>query len=551
MTANIAIATAEPDMFETLRAHLLAAAQAADDVLDQPLQTPDQTRDWIATGERRLLVLDAGLPTDPGARRDTRTTLAARSVLEVVQARNPRTPVLIIVPTFSADTELGVACTETGNALMLPMDTLRMHQHRILRPFIAMLTGVPDPETNAIPGGFRVIETEVQSTKVECRLGTGVDGGHMLRWNTVSDLADLKAAAREYAREEMPQGRTDPSRWIGTNPPMNWLDQSRVVGSRLFKSFVVKAIGEHLFSQIESAAGGLEGLSFRFVINDDSFYPAPFEASVRYFGAEEDGPFVLLYAPIVRRVPPAVRLRGSSSITRIERGAKLLFVRSQIGEHPDLPLEWVTYDGKVFDKLGNIDLELQHLRELGGAGHFAVTEVNLSGARPGEAVACLMARINEVRPTILHYAGHAWSDGQKSATLILPGETPDKAIGLKLDKIAAYEGLSATKLVYLSACRGISKGSVQQLVMNGIPYALGFRWNVEDDRAPEFARAFYDELRKTQSVCLAFRRACRTSWEQLKSEDESPIWISPILLAQSTDWAMRSYRRAVEIGQTP
>ena len=107
--------------------------------------------------------------------------------------------------------------------------------------------------------------------------------------------------------------------------------------------------------------------------------------------------------------------------------------------------------------------------------------------------------------------------------------------------MAASDVLSATTLVYLSACRGISKGCVQQLVMNGIPYALGFRWNVEDERAPQFAKEFYDELYRTRSVCLAFRKACRASWESLNYDEESPIWLSPILLAQSTDWATRCH----------
>jgi hypothetical protein len=549
MTANIAIATAERDMFRTLRDHVLRAGLAEKELHEQPLQTSEQTKQWIAAGERRLLVLDAELPIDPRARRDTRTTQGAKNVLDVVQASDPRTPVLLIVPTFSAGTDLEVECSATGKALMLPMDTLQLHQHRILRPLIDMLIGIPDPKTNAIPGGFRVIETEIQSTKVVCRLGIG-EGGPMLRWNTVCDLEDLKAAAREYARDEILHDHADSSRWTGPSLPKNWLEQTRQVGSKLFKSFVVKAVGEHLFSQIESAAGGLEGLSFRFVISDADFYPAPFEASVRYLRAEENGPFVLLYAPIVRRVPDTIQLTVRRQ-GRIERGATLLFVRSQIGEHPQGALERVTYDRKVFDKLGNIDLELQYLRALGEAGHFDFKLVNLSDAPPGKAAAYLLDRINEVQPAILHYAGHAWSDGQKSATLILPGQMPEEALGLKLDRMAAYQGLSATKLVYLSACRGISKGSVQQLVMNGIPYALGFRWNVEDDRAPDFANAFYDGLCATQSVCLAFRRACRASWERLNSDEESPIWISPILLAQSADWATRSYPPAAEIGGTP
>lgn len=525
MTAKIAIATAEQNMFETLRAQLLAAGVAMEELYDKPLMTPDQTNEWLVANETELLVLDARLPTDPTAVYDTRTTLGAKHVLNtVVLAQDPHTSVLVIAPSLGTCTDLEEECRAAGNALILPMDALQLHRHRILRPFIAMLTGRPD-ETNAIPGAFRVVEIEIHSAKVECRLGTGEDGSSMLRWNTISDLDDLKSAAQTYARDEMPLN--------------NWLGQTRDVGTRLFKSFVVKAIGEHLFSQIEKSAGGLVGLSFRFVISDAGFYAVPFEASVRYL-SEENGPFVLLYAPIVRRIPFFVRGRASER-ARISPGAKLMFVRSQIGEHPDLKLDSAICDGKRFDRLGNIDAELQHVEKLGAAGCFDLKIVNLSDAPPGEAASYLLKQLDAFRPTILHYAGHAWSDGQQTATLVLPGMKPEQAVGLKLDRVAASDGLSATTLVYLSACRGISKGCVQQLVMNGIPYALGFRWNVEDERAPQFAKEFYDELYRTRSVCLAFRKACRASWESLNYDEESPIWLSPILLAQSTDWATRCH----------
>ncbi|WFU37249.1 hypothetical protein QA640_22380 [Bradyrhizobium sp. CB82] len=89
MAAKIAIATAEQGMFETLRRHLHAAGIAPDDVHAKTLKTADQTSEWITAGEPGLLVLDAELPTDPRARRDSRSTLGARSVFEVVRAREP------------------------------------------------------------------------------------------------------------------------------------------------------------------------------------------------------------------------------------------------------------------------------------------------------------------------------------------------------------------------------------------------------------------------------------------------------------------------------
>jgi len=109
----------------------------------------------------------------------------------------------------------------------------------------------------------------------------------------------LKQAARLYETAEAPDGSIHKGVWPGVQPPKNWLEALRVVGRTLFRILVVDAIGPHLFSKIESAAGGLEGLSFLSVIKDIDIYSAPFEASVRYL-SEDTGPFVLLYAPLLR-----------------------------------------------------------------------------------------------------------------------------------------------------------------------------------------------------------------------------------------------------------
>jgi hypothetical protein len=226
-----------------------------------------------------------------------------------------------------------------------------------------------------------------------------------------------------------------------------------VVGRTLFRILVVDAIGPHLFSKIESAAGGLEGLSFRFVIKDIDFYSAPVEASVRYL-SEETGAFVLLYAPLVRGVVPQARIRLMPKVTLVPPGATVLFVRSQMGEFRGAPRDSMNYEGFGFDKLPNIDAELKYLQDLHDAGRIRLTVANLSEAQPGEAVQRLREKVDENKPDVLHYAGHAWSDGRSTATLISPGAAPDEAMGLTLDRVAAYEGLSETKLVYLSACRG-------------------------------------------------------------------------------------------------
>ncbi|RTL34675.1 MAG: CHAT domain-containing protein [Rhodocyclaceae bacterium] len=532
MSLVIAIATADTSWFTVLRGYLLTSGVDEAALPSRPLTSGTAVGNWLMDGTPGLLVLDAGIPVEQRRRRDDGSTLAARDILERLNGSSAA--VLVVTSSPSAASALESICAELDNALILPVEKLQRHRENILRPFLAILTD--STGSNTFGSSFRIVEAELQSNKVEVRLGVG-GGAPMLDWNTVMNLDDLKQAARLYDTVEDPFASIHQGVWPGVQPPKNWLETLRVVGRTLFRVLVVDAVGSHLFSKIESAAGGLEGMSFRFVINHSGFFSAPFEASVRYLQSEEEGPFVLLYAPLVRQVPLPVRLRMAPRKALVPPGATVLFVRSQMGEFPNAPRKWMNYEGIAFDKLGNVDRELQHLQDLEEAGRIQLEVANLSEAAPGKAAEMLLDTVNKIKPIVLHYAGHAWSDGRNTATLILPGATPDEAMGLKLDRIAAYEGLSDTKLVYLSACRGITKGSVQQMVMHGIPYALGFRWSVEDSRAPEFAKAFYEELCRRHSVPHAFRRACRASWERLGRDDESPIWISPILLAQAADWA--------------
>ncbi len=528
MTFKIAIATIDPDMDKILRLHLLGAGEKQE--IPRALADPDEVSVWMDAGQTHLLVVDA---QNLNLEQDPELNLGMMGVFRAVRAHDGSTPVLFIVETREdGETIEETLGTGLGNSLMLPMNKLQAYRQQVIIPFLRILTGIPEP--NAVLGGFRLIEIVVHTDKVECRLGTTVKEPALL-WHTVNKrkMQALQKVAQEYEFAEALAEQVDAARRIGTKPLQNWLARSKQAGTALFREFVIEPIGKHLFSQMERAAGGLEGLSFRFVLNDASFFAAPFEASVR---AEENGPFVLLYSPVVRRLEPQVRIRETPPSARMERGAKVLFVRSQVAEQ-----DWVEYEGKYFEPLPHIEIEKNYLSEIEGI-HFSY--VDLLDVPPGEASKCLLATIDDIKPDILHYAGHTMNlrvrtPSQKNVTLILPGETPRNAMGLPLEKIANSEGLRRTKLVYLSTCRGISVDSSEQLVRYGIPYTLGFRWNVEDKRAADFAKVFYHELEKTQSICLAFRMACFESWRQLDYDDQSPIWISPILIAQSSDWAHR------------
>ena len=65
--------------------------------------------------------------------------------------------------------------------------------------------------------------------------------------------------------------------------------------------------------------------------------------------------------------------------------------------------------------------------------------------------------------------------------------------------------------------------------------ALGFHWDLNDSKAPVFAKRFYEELLDANlKVCRAFSKARRELYNKYAAGD--PIWASPVLIAQPMNW---------------
>jgi hypothetical protein len=547
MTRPVAIATADTNLFEVIRNYLVRAEYPGiteDTVELEPLAHAGAARDWLDTPGRTLLVIDVELPSGSGLPSDrfSRGQAVQQLQLAIEGTVVETTPRLVITPMRGTYREVEATCTPDRHAIALPMRQLNKHREAIMRPFLAMLLGEQDA-SGAIPGTFRVIEVDFRSPTSRCLLGFGQ--GTPLLWEDSQQVYPLRKAAQIFENENFYKS-------------YRWPLIARQNGEVLFTNHVIDALGEGLFSHIERAAGGLEGLAFRYLISDDSLYLAPFEASVRPM-AERDGPFVLLHAPLARRLPVKGLNRAAKVVgARIPNPTRILFVRSQMGEHPDGPtigdnytLLLPTPEGgwkrkpALFSRLDNVDVELKDLRRMTCTrpNWLMLDTANLSDIKerePGESAVDYLLRKLKEGYDIVHYAGHCWSDLDGTGHLILPGTTQGEASGMSLSTFASSPGLSDTRLVYLSACRGISKGTVQNLVAYEIPHVIGFRYQVEDDKAALFASAFYADLFDHGIVSTAFRAACAAARHRLQTDDESPIWLSPILLAQAADWAMRA-----------
>src|SRR5436190_16907724 len=166
-------------------------------------------------------------------------------------------------------------------------------------------------------------------------------------------------------------------------------------------------------------------------------------------------------------------------------------------------------------KLDNIEREWDNLKQLGLP--VEPKSLDLSVKKP--AAQALRDELSNGYD-IVHFAGHSITediDGfTKRTWLILPGDRQGEAVALPIDEFAKLTGQAGVRLVYLSSCQGSSPRTVRELVSQGVPYSIGFRWDVHDTDAPVLAHAFYKALfdKSPTTIGSAFRTACsRTSQE--------------------------------------
>jgi CHAT domain-containing protein len=192
--------------------------------------------------------------------------------------------------------------------------------------------------------------------------------------------------------------------------------------------------------------------------------------------------------------------------------------------------------------LHNLDTEEKYFGELHNkTGARGRTLVNvLAELEAGRSFAeTLEQALKERHYDFVHFAGHSYTTLDGRTFLILPDKRPDRVVGLPIESFARWAGKAGVRFTYLSSCRGGSWEGVRTMVDNGVPQVLGFRWDVEDDKAAHFAQVFYDGLLKNSgSFASAYRDAC----EKLHDESSStnPIWATPVMVIQNDDWWCRT-----------
>lgn len=183
----------------------------------------------------------------------------------------------------------------------------------------------------------------------------------------------------------------------------------------------------------------------------------------------------------------------------------------------------------------------------GGNGTVAVGKVTLL-PRPDDQRSLykqIEAELTSNTPYhFFHFAGHAfqhWSGTDRSAVrLVLPSNVPMTLEALTFHTLTEWLKAAGVQFVYLNCCSGVPSaggagafsglGGVANLFQTaGIPVTLGFRWDILDDRAYEFAEDYYRELLLNgRNFDEAMQCARKARFDRSAGDDF--MWAAPVLL---------------------
>jgi hypothetical protein len=134
---------------------------------------------------------------------------------------------------------------------------------------------------------------------------------------------------------------------------------------------------------------------------------------------------------------------------------------------------------------------------------------------------------------LIHFVGHSYYDRAKHEGYIFfpnpQAGAPPEMVNIENFSVR----LVSTSFLFLSSCQSAEEGFLVPLARCKIPAAIGFRWQVDDVDAKEYATIFYQQLFSEEQKCIthAFQRT-----QGLIHDDPNyaskRIWAAPVLMMQ-------------------
>jgi CHAT domain-containing protein len=113
---------------------------------------------------------------------------------------------------------------------------------------------------------------------------------------------------------------------------------------------------------------------------------------------------------------------------------------------------------------------------------------------------------------LVHYAGHSHSTAEDNGYVFFSRSDRPDPVDIRL--FAQWLRQAKTRFVYLSSCQSSKLRFVHELAQKAVPAVIGYRWDIDDDKAAEHADIFYDHLFREQSLEYAFLKTRQQASER-------------------------------------
>jgi len=291
------------------------------------------------------------------------------------------------------------------------------------------------------------------------------------------------------------------------------------------------------FERLIGEVGGLQNTRIRFIVGE-KIHAVALEAIFGPHELQSREDYWMLHAPIYRTIRDCpgyeYPLFHEHDAEMNGRPINVLIIES--------PTEGlIQFEGftKQLGKLENVVKECRnlkkYLRPFQTVGRVNIGEVKLiSWKNKNRPMKELLRKALEQENQswhVVHYAGHSYFDPlTQDGYVFFPGAGRTIDI-IQVDQFSAWLREANTRFIFLSSCHSSELGFVFAMARKNIPAIVGFRWDVDDDMAVQYAEAFYRQLLEgeKQSLEYAFLKARKNIYAD---NPYNPIWAAPVLVIQ-------------------
>lgn len=459
----------------------------------------------------QLVIADLHIPRDPSQA----VVEEAQSGIELLQTiQQLQIPALLVVPARTSD--LQDAVDELHQCRLVEKGSRYAEQ---LRKYCRMFLQ-KCPET-----GQETRSPDRMPIEVEEKIGT-IDLKLDLDRN--SFFYEITGAYQDYGTLEIRSDRIWDliDRSCNIQEITNWEKELRQIGKTLFEEILKNNYKfSSSYHELSGRVGDRDKIRIRFGV-EKKIHPVLLEALTE----DEDDTFLMLSSPVFRSlsVPGEYHLTFNGP-AQTRKPVNCLIIESDVsGMAPGIDPEF------NFAKLDHIATEARWLHDFLNDNREAFNIDSVEWIRSAPDGVSFVDHIRGVlerqRWELVHYAGHSYySKNSGKGYLLFPTDTFPHPVGLK--EFSKWLRDCGTQLVFLSSCHSSEEDFVFELAANKIPAIIGFRWDIDDDKALGCTRKFYSHLfQKGRTLEYAFLETRRDMHREYPG---NRIWAAPMLIMQA------------------